>query len=262
MVIESEVCFTVNRIFENEGFSEIDDLAPLEIPLLATILLCAEKDEARIFPYPTHQSLRLSCRPGTQLNEDLASEAGQWLTAYMKSKKYGSRWPTDFIHLSRALGGMAEYSLIPSSERTASREMVLSFLKSSNPVYLRGVASLIKANMASRHPELFESALLSLWIAMDAAHSIILRRLRDAGIKNPSSKDAASFVYDAYGVEGAWEKFFEEDYETRIRFNHPDNRYGAEARPWATADGFYELNENLVDLYYFLATGVPRDTQR
>jgi hypothetical protein len=55
-------------------------------------------------------------------------------------------------------------------------------------------------------------------------------------------------VYSAYGVEGAWEKFFEEDYETRIRFSHTDNRFGAQARPWAWLMISLNSTENLIDL--------------
>jgi hypothetical protein len=65
--------------------------------------------------------------------------------------------------------------------------------------------------------------------------------------------------YEAYEIEEYdWEYFFEVDYHTRIRFIHPGNRFGAEARPWAAADDILDLNENLIDLYYFLLTGTPK----
>jgi hypothetical protein len=116
--------------------------------------------------------------------------------------------------------------------------------------------------MAFRYPEFWEAAGLWLWIAMDGAQSIIFERLKEAGNKNPTSKDAALYVYEAYGItEYDWEYFFEGDYQTRIRFIHPGNRFGAEARPWATADDLLELNDNLIDLYYFLLTGIARDIQ-
>jgi hypothetical protein len=47
----------------------------------------------------------------------------------------------------------------------------------------------------------------------------------------------------------------EDDYENRIRAIHPDNRFGAEARPQFLADDFLELNEMLVPFYRFLASG-------
>lgn len=154
------------------------------------------------------------------------------------------------------------YDLIQGSERISSRESLLPMIKVSGPLFLRGLAPLVKANMAFRFPEFWESAGLFLWIAMDGAQSIIFERLKQAGNKNPTSRDAALYVYEAYGIEEYdWEHFFEGDYHTRIRFIHPGNRFGAEARPYATADDILELNDNLIDLYYFLLTGIPRDLQ-
>ncbi|WP_158785895.1 hypothetical protein [Granulicella sp. L46] len=261
MVISAELCFTVTRIVSDDSFSEIDSLAPYEIPLLGSVLLCVKKDEPRFFPYPAHQSVRLGLPLSTVLTGDIIDEAGRWLVSIIKSKKHGSHWPTDILHRPPVLGGQIPYSLIPSDDLSSDRATVLAYMLTAHPIYLRGVACLLKANMASQHPEFFESALLSLWIALDAAQSIVFNRLREAGNKNPSSAEAAQYVYDAYGFEGVWEKFFEDDYANRIRFIHPENRYGAQARPWGFADDFFELNENLIDLFYFFATDIPRDTQ-
>jgi hypothetical protein len=93
-------------------------------------------------------------------------------------------------------------------------------------------------------------------IALDAAHSITLRRLREKGLRNPTSQDAAQYFDEITGEKSMWTKFFESDYENRIRAIHPDNRYGAEAHPQFIADDFYELNELLMRYFPFLLTGV------
>ena len=79
--------------------------------------------------------------------------------------------------------------------------------------------------------------------------------MRDAGNPNPTSSDAADYFDEIAGWETPWDKFFEDDYENRIRVIHPDNRFGAEARPQLLADDFLELNEMLVPYYRFLASG-------
>jgi hypothetical protein len=74
---------------------------------------------------------------------------------------------------------------------------------------LRGVASLIKAQMAWRHGEFADAACIYLWIALDAAHSLTLQKLRNSGIQNPTAKDASDHFDDIAGFETPWEKFFE-----------------------------------------------------
>jgi hypothetical protein len=139
------------------------------------------------------------------------------------------------------------------------REKVLDCmtrLESVDAVVLRGVGSLLKAQMAWTHGEFADAACIYLWIALDAAHSLTLRKLRESGVQNPTSKDASTYLNTVVGFETPWEKFFEEDYENRIRAIHPDNRYGAEARPQFLADDFYELRHLLIPYFAYLITGV------
>ena len=259
LIVSDGIIYTVTRLAEDEGFSEIDNLTPFEIPLLGSIMLCVEKGERPIYPYPTQQNICLGRPNVPDLTPTTLDECKQWLVAYLRRHRL-EHLAIDVVHRPPIIGGVA-YDLVASSDRKTSRDVVHKYCKNSDAVYLRGVASLIRANMAFDHAELREAGCLFLWIALEAAHSVILRRLRASGIKNPTARDAAHYVYESYGVDGSWEKFFEEDYEHRVRFMHPDSRFGAEARPWLMADSFLELNENLIDLFYFFATEIPRDRQ-
>jgi hypothetical protein len=112
--------------------------------------------------------------------------------------------------------------------------------------------------MAFQHGEFAEAACIYLWIALDAAHSLVLKRLRDEGVVNPTSKDAAKYFEKISGFETEWEKFFEDDYEKRIRAIHPDNRFCAEAIPEFSADDFLELNDVLISLFDYIVFEFPR----
>jgi hypothetical protein len=139
------------------------------------------------------------------------------------------------------------------------RERVLDCitrLESADAVILRGVGSLLKAQMAWTHGEFADAACMYLWIALDAAHSVTLRKLRESGVQNPTTKDASAYFNTVVGFETPWEKFFEEDYSNRIRAIHPDNRFGAEVRPQLLADDFYELRHLLIPYFGYLITGV------
>jgi hypothetical protein len=129
---------------------------------------------------------------------------------------------------------------------------ILRRLETADPVLLRGVSTLIKAGMVWNHGEFREAACIYLWIALDAAFSLTLRKLREAGFTNPTSQDAANYVAQIDGYEESWEKFFERDYYNRISAIHPDNRYGAEARPTLCADDFLDLYDELIPLFQYI----------
>jgi hypothetical protein len=165
-------------------------------------------------------------------------------------------FPSGFSHKPPLLGGV-QYDFVPSQDADDDRRLVLSHLQTvTNPIILRGVSCLLKARMAFQHHEFGEAACIFLWIALDAAHSLVLQKLRKSGIANPTSEDAARYFEKISGYGTEWEKFFEDEYENRIRAIHPDNRFGAEAIPQFESDDFYELNEMLIPLFYFFVTEV------
>jgi hypothetical protein len=77
---------------------------------------------------------------------------------------------------------------------------------------------------------------------------------------NPTSQDAAAYFDKVTGDENVWERFFEDDYENRIRAIHPDNRFGAEARPQFLAGDFLDLNDMLIPYFRVLVTGSYEST--
>ncbi len=205
-------------------------------------------------------SLSKSVEGRPNFNPQVIGEGIDALRSAVNETEYWTNWIFS-IHRPPLLGGK-EYWKVQSSERNASRDVVLNYFERADEVFYRGVASLLKANMAWQHSELREAACISLWIALDAAHSVILDRLREQGNSNPTSEDATKYLYDRFQIPGELGKFFENDYENRIRFIHPDNRFGPEARSWLLADDFYELNENLIDLFFFFSLPTFHATDR
>jgi hypothetical protein len=108
--------------------------------------------------------------------------------------------------------------------------------------------------MAWNHRELNEAACISLWISLDAIHRLILQRLEAQGKRDPKSQDASDYIAAAYGIE-IEDSIFSDDYANRIRAIHPDNRFGAEARPQFLADDFYELCHFVIEIFHYLVTG-------
>lgn len=252
LVIDSQACFSIIRIKKEDwGFSEVDSLSPLQIPLLGGLLLSGVG-----CPYPAH-GLTLESASHEQLTPECVSECRTHLLNSLQEAKTGG-WPSAIVHLPPAMGGNA-YELARYDSPVSEIRNCESLLQVAEPVVLRGVGSLIKAHMAWRHREFADAACIYLWIALDAAHSLTLQNLRASGITNPTSKDASEYFNKIVGYETPWDKFFEQDYENRIRAIHPDNRFGAEARPQFLADDFYELSDLLIPYFRFLVTGTFPD---
>ncbi len=251
LIVSPEICFSIVRMRRNTwGFAEREILTELEIPLFGSILLAGEDGEPHLYPYPTGHWVFLEI---DSFEDRHILECRASLLERLQ-KKMGE-YPTDFFHKPPSLGGV-QYEFAPS-RADDDRRLVLRHLQTvTNPIILRGVGCLLKARMAFQYHEFGEAACIFLWIALDAAHSLVLQKLRECGIANPTSEDAASYFEKISGYGADWEKFFEDDYENRIRAIHPDNRFGAEAIPAFEADDFYELNEMLIPLFYFFVTGV------
>lgn len=246
-----DVCFSIIRIKEEDwGFSEVDMLSPLEIPLLGSILLAGPG-----YPYPMY-GVTLETKDAPPITSECISQCRTHLLEMLREHISDFK-PTDLIHRPPALGGI-KYDLAGYEDCIEPIRECLIHFEAAGPVLLRGVASLIKAHMAWKHFEFWDAACIHLWIALDAAFSMTLQRLRDSGISNPTSADASAYFDEITGDENVWEKFFEDDYENRIRVIHPDNRFGAEARPQLLADDFLELNDLLIPYFRFLVTGIYR----
>jgi hypothetical protein len=249
LVVDAEICFSIVRITKKEsGFSEVDDLNPSEIPLLGCITLAGPNDASAIRPYPSCQTMFLESKIDRDLNAEFILDCKARLLHQVRHDRDYACWPAGAIHKLPVLGGLP-YIFKSSQHLDPERLDILRRLEAANPVLLRGVSTLIKAGVVWNHGEFKEAACLYLWIALDAAFSLTLEKLREEGFPNPTSQDAADYVAQIDGYEGSWEKFFERDYNNRISTIHPGHKYGPEARPTLCADDFLDLYDELMPLF-------------
>jgi len=192
-----------------------------ELPLYGSILLSGEPGSPYLYPYPTDSSVTLKTEHLEDIGEPCIRECRSVLLEEIQRNMEGCA--TTFWHKPPALGGM-KYDIVSGYMLGSDRLSVLRRLETANPLVLRGVNCLLKARMAFQHGELQEAACIYLWIALDAVHSMVLQKLRATGVVNPTSSDAARYFEKLSGYQTEWDKFFEDDYENRIRAIHPDNR--------------------------------------
>jgi len=257
LVISPEICFSIVRVpHEDWSFSEVDIVTETELPLYGSILLAGEAGDPHLYPYPTIHSVLFKTDSVGKITDSLILESKSNLIEDIQNN--ATEWPTNILHKPPCLGG-ANYELFKSSSSDGIRLDLLHQLEIASPVILRGVSCLLRGRMAFQHPEFGEAACMFLWIALDAAHSLVLQRLRKSGVTNPSSKDAARYFEKMSGYGAEWEKFFETDYENRIQAIHPANRFGVEAIPPFLADDFLELSASLIPLYEHFVMYFPND---
>jgi hypothetical protein len=249
LIVSPKLCFTILRISKRDwSFSEVDLLRAKDIPFLGSILLANVG-----YPYPM-QGVSVS-EDDAEISEQCISKCRAILLRQLRLTYRSEFRRSPALHRPPALGG-PPYRLDEGQEATKVVRDWLRLVSRQDAVFLRGLASLIKAHMAWEHPEFGDAACIYQWIALDAAHSLTLGRLKARGNKNPSSQDAGKYFEEVTGEKTIWTKFFETDYENRIRALHPDNRFGAEAHPQFLADDFYELRDVLMPYYRYLLTGI------
>jgi hypothetical protein len=257
LIVSTDICFSIVQISKEDwSFSEVDILNKLEIPLFGSILLAGEAGTPYLYPYPAY-SLTLETESLEKIEDSQIAQCKSILLVEIQKQSAGG-FPTSSFHLPPCLGGV-KYDLVPDKTSDSDRLTVLRRLEAANPVILRGVNCLMKARMAFQFFEFGEAACIFLWIALDAAHSLVLERLRQSGTVNPTTKDAVKYFEQISRQETDWERFFEDDYENRIRAIHPANRFGAEAIPQYLADDFLELYDSLIPLFEHIVLEFPND---
>lgn len=110
--------------------------------------------------------------------------------------------------------------------------------------------------MLQRHPLFLEEAILTLFVSLEASFRLVVRKLKSDGINEPTSSDAHDFIERTFNNNRFGPgKYFENYYESRIKSMHPESRYGIYPHAPLMADDFYDLYDDLLDVYAYLICG-------
>jgi hypothetical protein len=176
LIVDPKLCFTILRISRRDlSFSEVDLLGANDIPFLASILLANVG-----YPYPM-QSVSVE-EDDAQISELCISKCRAFLLRQLRPMYRSDFCRSPALHRPAALGGPS-YRLHEGGEATKVVSAWLKLVNRQDAVFLRGLASLIKAHMAWEHPEFGDVACIYQWIALDAAYSLTLGRLKARGTR-------------------------------------------------------------------------------
>ncbi|RED45133.1 hypothetical protein DFP90_112127 [Aestuariispira insulae] len=142
------------------------------------------------------------------------------------------------------------------------QQNLFSKINLSNYALIRGLYCLVKASMLVNSRSLAEEAAYNLFIALDVAFHLILRKLADAGVQNPSTRDAQFHLEEVFGQEHTNLKFFDEFYDDRIKSFHPISRLGRRLYGPETYSELYQLKNHLKETYKCVILGLdPLEAQ-
>jgi hypothetical protein len=209
------------RAHSGDYYSEFDEPTVEELRLMAALILPIGWNNGMVMLYPYQASLALDER--TNLSEPgLAGRIADLLRRQLSSEKI-SFWRDG--PPPKAFGGV---SYAYRDERSPSwlQHRIYDAIDVHDYLLMRGLGSLIKGLMLWQHRAFGDHALYALFIALEASHQLVLRRLRQQGVTDPVSTDAARLIEGVFGAEPSGARYFEEFYADRIKAFHPESRFG------------------------------------
>lgn len=235
----------------NVPFSEVQNWSLQEVRLFSAIYLGHGGDLGAPYPLPFEQDIFAPTRERIAADPVLTER----LVRTLSDDDYCMRGNRGLVPHAVELYKFDAWT----HEQTERANNIWQRFDLSNPVIVRGMACLLKSGMLATHVQFLDASLMAVHVAMDAAHSIVLTNLRNAGVNNPSSLDAGRWVDEALGYDRSNEHFLADWYYDRIRNIHPDNKFGAEGVPFFCVDDIYDLTNVLKEIFYCIITGKTYD---
>lgn len=253
---------TKNRKIERYGGSGIDQPAfelgnwtVQEVRFFASLYIGnGEASSIRLYPLPIFRDLEIN-------SADAVLEDGSLLRSLLEATTSDNYFMAGNHGLQAQR--LNEYKFWDWDDRrlTQASKFWRDF-DQEDAVMIRGLHALLKSEMLFSHFQFRDASLALAHIALDAAYSMVLRRLRETGLPNPTSAEAQAYLDDLWGVPRTNLKFFEDYYVDRVRNFHTDSRYGAEPIPVFSIDDIWHLTAALKGVFYLLATGEMHDETR
>jgi hypothetical protein len=238
-------------------FSEFSWASPQELRLIASLILCERREDAYIRLYPiVRYGPLLDIEQADFSQSAIVLEAKSLLLDRARTSKPGLTQDRIVCCLDKP------YSLVKPDRYGFDR--LLAFWDGLSPtdyVLLRGMYALMKSDMLSCHYEFSEEAIVSLYIALDASFSLVVRKLKSEGISNPTAHDAALWLHrhfdQPFGLPEpcVTEKYFHEFYEQRVMTLHPASRYGDLPYAPIMHDDISHLRRSLREIFAYLVLG-------
>jgi len=256
----SDISFSivnVSPIREMDNYySEVEWAHPEEICLYAALALSRNSGECPIILYPSSEYWSLSQGEASNALDQKSVEQIK-LALISETEKRGGLLANSFQYLAPPAPpkhSQLSYEDCRNGFNPERFERLLAGIDPQDYLLIRGLSTWLRAAMLSVHLQFLEEAITSIFISLEASYRIVLRKLKESGNPNPSSKDAANFISKVFN-EPPIEKYFAEFYDNRIMTFHPESRFGTFPHAPVMADDYFHLRDSLRELYVYLITG-------
>jgi len=267
---DSELAFSVakytkhTRGGDEDSYSEVQWLNPTETKLYGSLMLAVDRDESYVAFYPYPYTVPIVC-PSTisdkkWLLQSVKTELSEKLIeediihpGYTVPARNSYKYATD-IAMPPMVGG-PEYDFRSNGIDYELAKNLYKNISINDSLVIRGLCTLVKAAMLRSHYQFLEEAIYSLFISMEVSFRLVLRELKNRGINNPTSKDAMTFIHDAFYDIHRVDKYFEEYYEGRVMSFHPESRLGTHPHAPLMADDYSFLFNDMLEVYTYLICG-------
>ncbi|KUY59297.1 hypothetical protein WS45_08430 [Burkholderia sp. RF2-non_BP3] len=241
--------------FEHLPYSEVDWLEPEVVRLLGSIMLAEDEDGSilrRFYPVP---------HAGFEIDEERLDLTNSTTAKLVKAALVDTidrvEWPPYIRANWEACLGRSFDLIDPSASSKRLQRRYYAAFSHENHILMRGIQALIKSDMLARHLEFQEEATIAAFIALDASFEMVIRHLRQTGLKNPGSREAGDWLYKTFdeplGLSAAQGlKYFEEFYEQRIQTIHPGSRFGDAPFAPVMTDDWVHLRIMLPQVFGYL----------
>lgn len=263
LFVSEELCFSISPLaseisFEDDGYySEMEWASANEIKLYSSVMLCVNRLDSHsvIYPFSTCHYVSINGCVSNHLF-DIAKEL---IKAINTSTGTNGWHPFNHqsdrgVPLPPVAKNGKKYDLREKGFDVEIQKKVMECLDENNFVLIRGLSTLLRSRMLAAHAYFMEEAIYSLFISLDASFNLILEKLKEEGVSNPSSKDAAVFISKKFNSPET-EKYFGEYYDDRIKTFHPKSRFGAYPHAPLIIDDYYFLSDDLISIYLYLSCG-------
>lgn len=249
-----------NRAADDVPFySEMDWLSLNEIRLIGSLMLCEMEEEPRLSMYPIQHYSPLLNDPYWDFSKE--ESANELKHLVMREIDDPRQHPIP-SHMRRSIEAcrVERYTLLKHDGLDLSRQGEMwNAIDVQDHLLMRGLFTLIKSDMLSTYIEFTEEAIQSCFISLEATFRMILRRLKADGVANPSSKDAAEWLFEIFdshlGPEAKLDRYFAEFYDQRVTMLHPESRFGAFPYALVSYDDLYHLRAAIRAILGFLVSG-------
>jgi hypothetical protein len=248
---ESDLIFSAchfdARPHKGEYYSEADEPTLDELRLMAALVLPIGWNCGVLTIYPLGLSLGLKER----VDLTKPGQVGR-LSKILRSKLFSGEnlsWDDGPYPLG---SDRTPYHFRDGPSPIELQHRIYEAIDVADHLMMRGLSALIKGMMLSRQRLFGEQAHYCLYVALDASFQLILRRLSEAGVANPSSADAAALMEETFGEEPSGRGYFEDYYGDRIQTLHPQSRFGVLPYAPVSYSHFHGLYYGLREVYRWL----------